>query len=799
MKRNLLIAVLLFVTGGYFLDKTENETLGALILLGTLFWVTYFLIIRPAINFVKNIFKKEPAVGKKEVGDAKQEVSTDSVDLKDKTTKTRVQTTNEQIAHGTGEGNMEYLNPQHKLLFISISKSLKIAEIYDAARFAWKLNVERARGVDYVLAHQAGKVIGVFVATEWLPATDPAFSSLNAQADPARWGFIGHVAPSEILLLYFGKQIPADLRKKGASNPIRFLDNTEDIDADKEDGTGATTDAATTEQTGTLGSISIDLALENVVGTVDQDGDFSANGMLQTEQFANKGDQLFIKSKVWATSNGLQLTAINESSDEAYAGDGLTLWTSYEKISIDDGVNFVLNAQLDAYVIDTSETIVIDTSSEVRSIELSGISVRINKFEIDDDGDYRMHYSVFTSAPTVAAVRYASESDAEMQGYFQEFLEPEESRDDYIYGVAKGERIKVELVKMKPLISNLLVTSTGVVSVLEPAEDEDFEAESSEEESNELTKFFAAVKVADIALDDDLALDAKKNALLLLSSQLFESIRDNVDFESRFFFKGKDGHIKDLNDDINLEEILSNSEVEHILKREFLEYFCLVKGNNHWHKSFLRVSEDLSTTLLVCGWNHSVGAIAVQGYSEGDFDTGIVCDPDQLELYTGDAVLERFSLAEADFEVVNYQLKPERVFRIVIASGDTILVNMVYAEIGDTDYEVLGAFSASNGGGGLFYQGKEGEMSVSDNPEDLSGSIPLKNRISLFEQLERLRSEFEEYDDDGILTGLSKEGAKFLALGKADEEGYIEVYSEGASEDFIYDIQDEWNLNFQKN
>ena len=69
---------------------------------------------------------------------------------------------------------------------------------------------------------------------------------------------------------------------------------------------------------------------------------------------------------------------------------------------------------------------------------------------------------------------------------------------------------------------------------------------------------------------------------------------------------------------------------------------------------------------------------------------------------------------------------------------------------------------------------------------------------SIFRQLERLRAMFEENDEEGNLAGLSKEGQKFLETGY-NNDGYIEAYSKGASEDFIYDVQDEWNLNFFKN
>ena len=64
-------------------------------------------------------------------------------------------------------------------------------------------------------------------------------------------------------------------------------------------------------------------------------------------------------------------------------------------------------------------------------------------------------------------------------------------------------------------------------------------------------------------------------------------------------------------------------------------------------------------------------------------------------------------------------------------------------------------------------------------------------------ELEHLRSQFEEIDIEGNLVGLSKEGQNFLETGFNDD-GYVEAYSKGASDDFIYDIQDQWSLNFFK-
>jgi len=139
-----------------------------------------------------------------------------------------------------------------------------------------------------------------------------------------------------------------------------------------------------------------------------------------------------------------------------------------------------------------------------------------------------------------------------------------------------------------------------------------------------------------------------------------------------------------------------------------------------------------------------------------------------------------------------------QVFRIIIARSEEPEVNMVYAEVGKDDYEVFGVFSGMDAGGGLFHQ-KDSETVVSDDPFEFDSELDSDDVENVFKQLEQLRAEFEEFDDNGEMIGFSKKGLEFLRSGKEDDEGYIEVYSEGASEDFIYDCQDEWNLGFYKN
>ena len=139
---------------------------------------------------------------------------------------------------------MSEMQVNHNLMLILLSKLTgreSDEEIYDKTRFAWKTKLERAKTVDYVIAHNsAEKVVGVFKPTEWLRADDPHFESLEKGLHPDRIGFIGVEAEVEVKEAYLAQNTPP--RKRGAANPIRYLsliknkadnkseDNTEDVD-----------------------------------------------------------------------------------------------------------------------------------------------------------------------------------------------------------------------------------------------------------------------------------------------------------------------------------------------------------------------------------------------------------------------------------------------------------------------------------------------------------------------------------------------------------------------------------------
>lgn len=109
----------------------------------------------------------------------------------------------------------------HKVIMININRTINTRDLYDAVRFAWKLNVEKARKADFILAVDKGIIVGVYKANEWQLAIKQYFPEFENHTDK-RYGFIGEEANEEIQNLYSQKRIPDDYRKKGASNPIKY-------------------------------------------------------------------------------------------------------------------------------------------------------------------------------------------------------------------------------------------------------------------------------------------------------------------------------------------------------------------------------------------------------------------------------------------------------------------------------------------------------------------------------------------------------------------------------------------------
>lgn len=114
---------------------------------------------------------------------------------------------------------------QHKAVIITINRTALERGEYEAVRYAWKIDPEKARKAELVLAVLQGLIVGVFVADEWLRATTQNFPG-TLEDRQGRWGFKGHPAPESITKLYYRHRLPESMRKRGAANPIRYVNIT---------------------------------------------------------------------------------------------------------------------------------------------------------------------------------------------------------------------------------------------------------------------------------------------------------------------------------------------------------------------------------------------------------------------------------------------------------------------------------------------------------------------------------------------------------------------------------------------
>jgi hypothetical protein len=111
-------------------------------------------------------------------------------------------------------------NFTHKALLISVNRSATGSSLYDATRYAWKINRRKAEEAEVILATVQGLIVGAFVAEEWLEATPANFP--GRERAPGRLGFVGREAPERIKRQYIDRRVPDECRKRGAANPIKY-------------------------------------------------------------------------------------------------------------------------------------------------------------------------------------------------------------------------------------------------------------------------------------------------------------------------------------------------------------------------------------------------------------------------------------------------------------------------------------------------------------------------------------------------------------------------------------------------
>jgi len=108
----------------------------------------------------------------------------------------------------------------HRALLINVSRSAMEASLYEATRYAWKVDARKAARAEVVLPVVQGLIVGAFVVERWLEASAENFP--DREPMPGRYAFEGGPAPQELVKRYVGKRVPDSFRKRGAANPVRY-------------------------------------------------------------------------------------------------------------------------------------------------------------------------------------------------------------------------------------------------------------------------------------------------------------------------------------------------------------------------------------------------------------------------------------------------------------------------------------------------------------------------------------------------------------------------------------------------
>jgi hypothetical protein len=120
----------------------------------------------------------------------------------------------------------EVFVPKGRLLLVSINNSIKHLPVYDATRYAWRVDRARVENVDLVLGCEKQVVKGVFVVSKWLDAspgepTKRNFPGLKATHKGQRWGFEGKEANETDQHDYLERRVPITLRI--GANGLRYF------------------------------------------------------------------------------------------------------------------------------------------------------------------------------------------------------------------------------------------------------------------------------------------------------------------------------------------------------------------------------------------------------------------------------------------------------------------------------------------------------------------------------------------------------------------------------------------------
>lgn len=110
----------------------------------------------------------------------------------------------------------EYEEPDFKYIIIKVNDRVlqeRNNDLYETARCAWKVSLNKAKECQYCFATLNGVVKGVYTIDGWQP---------DHWGEQNRFELYGKEAPKEIRERFINKRLPEKYRKKGMASPFLY-------------------------------------------------------------------------------------------------------------------------------------------------------------------------------------------------------------------------------------------------------------------------------------------------------------------------------------------------------------------------------------------------------------------------------------------------------------------------------------------------------------------------------------------------------------------------------------------------
>ncbi|MBT4926645.1 transposase [bacterium] len=399
-------------------------------------------------------------------------------------------------------------------------------------------------------------------------------------------------------------------------------------------------------------------------GHIDNDLELSVRFIFDEKEELSS-ELIVINGIATITSNeeSIQVETFENFIFDGYGGPTL----GYLKLEENCNPEFSIELTADLFRLKNQQIIAIDTSnkSALKNINLNKLpNFEINNFAItfDEVKDIEIKGSIALTGSNIYALAFETDKPEGECFHYPQLAEGFEAElDEGMYDIKEGATIYLIAAEFEKISDKLTLSRSGVAEISEQIEDDDVDYIDSDETDHQQFIYVAYINLAEIIAEFDVDGFVKtKNKISKKILSFMEGISNIVDGDSQFFLHDENDNIHSIQEKEDLKPHLIKEKsptFQNIInKYDQLKLSFTAHGANHWDDGFLAASAMGNQDFNIWGFYPAIDDYAVQGYWNGDFDTGIAADPDSGDFYASEDKKSFYGIKDDDFESSKYGL-----------------------------------------------------------------------------------------------------------------------------------------------